>query len=384
MQINTIQSRNKLQNFELDAYTHLTFPQEAISKPLAWPLADEPHITDWRKYVLEANDKGAFYTLQKRFACLQFPIQAGISQTEVHRMARLHGLTLSPEDCSEGITLQSPDALRLILHQSVAGTIPVLIPDNRADFITLVQAFAFKNEPRPVPESMGACMIAGFNNWDRIRTYRETWRHQNPLDNSESHWQQEFNRILPQKSLYQDRFIILSDGPYSGISAESMGLTESEWRQTSSRIRLEHECTHYFTKRVFGVMRHHVFDELLADYAGIVAALGYYRADWFLQFMGMETYPAYRKGGRLQNYLNEMSPASNEFQIIQTQLKNAAENLERFDQQLGKAYRKLTEQTLALLAICHFSLSQLAENTTLALLLETLQSLEEQLCQKTR
>jgi hypothetical protein len=43
-------------------------------------------------------------------------------------------------------------------------------------------------------------------------------------------------------------------------------------------------------------------DELIADTMGIVEAFGEYRRDLFLQFMGLENYPDYRWGGRLQNY----------------------------------------------------------------------------------
>ena len=131
-----------------------------------------------------------------------------------------------------------------------------------------------------------------------------------------------------------------------------------------------------------GVMRRHVFDELLADYAGIVAALGCFRADWFLRFMGLEAYPLYRDGGRLQNYLEGMAPQSMEFQEVQTHLKAAAENLERFDQQLGETYRSLSKQALVLLTICRFTLLELAAEPAPELLWETLRLLEKQADQR--
>jgi AraC-like DNA-binding protein len=81
-----------------------------------------------------------------------------------------------------------------------------------------------------------------------------------------------------------------------------MGLDEQEWLQLSLIIRLEHECIHYLTSRLFNLMRNNLLDELIADYGGIVAACGYYRADWFLRFLGLESFPDYRAGGRLENY----------------------------------------------------------------------------------
>jgi len=74
-----------------------------------------------------------------------------------------------------------------------------------------------------------------------------------------------------------------------------MGMDESTWHSLSLIIRLSHECTHYFTRRLFGSMRNNLLDELIADYQGIVAANGgRYRADWFLRFVGLESFPDYR------------------------------------------------------------------------------------------
>ena len=355
----------------MQSYLRTSFPKP---KTMAWPLSNEPHISCWGSYAQQASVHGAYLVLKKHHYCFRFPIEAGVSQTDMYQAARLRGL--QPLIINEGISLKSPDSLTLQVVQSVAGSIPVISTSNRTDFTRMVQAFAFKNEPTPIPNSMGACMIAGYNNWNRIHTYKKKWIVDNPNHCSETAWQTEFNRLVSQKLLYQDRFIILHDGPYSGVSAEEMGLNAEEWRALSLKIRLTHECTHYFTKRVFGVMRRHVFDELLADYAGLVAAMGCFRADWFLLFMGMEDYPVYREGGRLQNYLDNISLDSYEFQMVQTMLKAAAENLQRFDYQLGPEHRELAGQAMVLLAICHFSLMQLAEETAPAQLRERLQLVE--------
>ena len=41
---------------------------------------------------------------------------------------------------------------------------------------TLIQALTARNEPVSIPASMGAMMVAGFNNWDRVRQLKELWR----------------------------------------------------------------------------------------------------------------------------------------------------------------------------------------------------------------
>lgn len=360
-----------------------TIAVAAASSPVwgPWPLAPEAHIAAWQQYAAEARNHGGWTALQKRLVQLQFPIERGISQTRLYQAVTKKGLQPHPGILKGDLGLQRSDALSLFIHNSVAGPVPVVKTGSHADFSQLVQAILYQNEPTPVPPSTGAYMIAGYNNWDRLRAYRTRWAAQNPEACSEADWQAEFKRLVPQKYLYQDRFIILHDGPYSGVPAEEMGVDEDEWRALSLRIRLEHECVHYFTKRVLGVMRRHVFDELLADYAGIVAALGHFRADWFLRFMGLEAYPAYREGGRLQNYLDGLPPQSEPFCEVQDQLKAAAENLELFDWRLGEAYRALDRQAWVLLTICCFTLPELAAKSAPDSLWETLHFLENQAVQ---
>ncbi len=353
-------------------YSELAIP------PFALPLAPEVHVAAWQRYKDESQQLGVWLVLKQRLVQLQFPIQLHISQSDAYKTATRQGVLVESHGRANGLVLERPEALTLTIHQSAAGPIPVLVAPHRADFVKLVQALTKRNEPVPIPDSMGACMVAGYNNWDRIRAYREQWAMTNPGHVSEAAWQVEFKRLIPQKQLYQDRFIILHSGPYSGVPAAEMGLEEEAWRALSLKIRLEHECTHYFTKRVFGIMRRHPFDELLADYAGIVAALGYFRADWFLRFMGLEAYPVYREGGRLQNYVAEIPHPSEAFQMVQTQLKAAAENLERFDQQLKQGHRQLGVQAWVLLAISRFTLADLAAKTAPELLLEALHLLQEQ------
>ena len=60
--------------------------------------------------------------------------------------------------------------------------------------------------------------------------------------------------------------------------------------------------THLFVHRVFGVMRTHVFDEIVADFIGLARTFGTYRPDLALRFFGLEGYPQYRAGGRLEVY----------------------------------------------------------------------------------
>lgn len=100
------------------------------------------------------------------------------------------------------------------------------------------------------------------------------------------------------------RFIILSAKPYSNVTAKTLGLSEDDWQTKSMTIRLEHECTHYYTKRFFGCSQNHLHDELIADFFGLYAAFGEYKAEYFEYFMGVKG----TEGTRLACYIPDSSP----------------------------------------------------------------------------
>jgi hypothetical protein len=347
---------------ELLAYNQPIGDRPPVNIPSSFPLPPEPHITTWEQYAEIAQAIGTFETLQHRLVQLQFPIHEGISQTAAYQSATRKGQAVETPSAASGLVLQQPEQLELSIYQSLAGAIPVLIARHRADFIALVQALAMRNEPKPIPASMGSCIVSGFNNWDRVRQYRNQWAAANPQANSDSDWAAEFQRMIPQKERYQDRFILLSDGPYSAVSAADLELTETEWQRLSLTIRLEHECTHYFTRRILGSMRNNLLDELVADYRGIVAAIGCYRADWFLHFMGLESFPTYREGGRLQNYRGEPPLSPGAMKILAALVQAAATNLERFDTQYREQLQSPQQQALMILRLTHLTLEELASD----------------------
>jgi hypothetical protein len=121
-------------------------------------------------------------------------------------------------------------------------------------------------------------------------------------------------------------------------------------------LRREHECAHYLTERVFKSMQNNLFDELMADYAGMMAAAGRFRASWFLHFMGLENFPHYRAGGRLENYRGSPPLSDEALPILNSLLKNAAENLETFSNQTQP------ETPLMVLALAALTLEELASD----------------------
>jgi hypothetical protein len=355
---------------ELLAYTHNSFEPPAAGVVSQLPWADEPCVAAWERYAAEADREGVATSLRRRLVQLRFPVAAGVSASVAYRAATRRGELGEMSLSGEGIAFARPRGLRLFIHQTAVGRVPVIVADAREDFVSLVRALVHRNEPVRVPDSMGACIVAGYNNWDRISELRAEWERAHPDDRSAAGWPIAFKDLTARRELYQDSLILLSSGPYSGIPAHAMRLGDREWLEKSLVIRLEHECTHYITQRALGSMHNSILDELIADYMGIVAAIGRYRADWFLRFMGLESYPCYRRTGRLENYRGEPPLSDRAFTVVQALVKSAAEQLERLDLTRANALRSPADDARLIIALARLGLETLASEEGAALLVQ--------------
>lgn len=323
----------------VEAYSQNVFDLRAIETGVRLPLDDEPFVACWERWVEEAAGRGVFAVLAEALPQLRFPIRVGISESAGYRIATRQGRP--PEEVTEasGLGLERPDEVGLALHATGAGRIPVVVARHRPDFERLVQALTRRNEPVPVPLAQGAAMVGGYVNWTRAREAR---------------------RLLGrppgagEKALYQDRFLLLGDGPYSGVPAAALGLDEAAWRETSLALRRDHEAAHYLTRRLLGAMRNHLHDELLADYAGMTVATGGFRADWFRAFLGLG-----RADGRVQIYRGEPPLPDDDFAEVQDIVASAAERVETFDHDRRPA-QSLHGRTTAILAIASLRLDEMA------------------------
>jgi hypothetical protein len=342
---------------ELAAYNENVFDLAALTPGVRFPLPDEPFVAFWAAAEAAARQRGAVAVLGEHLPQLRFPIASGISATDSYRAATRRGVPPAEIPEATGLVLARPETVELVLHASPAGRIPLLIARGRAEFVALLQALARRNEPEEIPASQGALMVAGYNNWSRIGELKARWEAENPAGRERETWSEEFQHLQERRELYQDRFILLSDGPYSAVPAADLGLAEEEWRALSLAIRRDHECTHYLTRRLFGSMRNNLLDELIADYAGLVGATGRFRAHWFLRFVGLEDFPKYRPGGRLDLYRGKPPLSDGAFRVLQALVVLAAENLERFD--AGRP-RGDDETVLTVAALASLRLEELA------------------------
>jgi hypothetical protein len=149
---------------------------------------------------------------------------------------------------NKSVQLSAPALARLSIHRSFAGNIPVIFTESVADFEKLVCALAYRGVFSGHIKNMGASFLHGKTK----------------------------------------AFVILSNKPYSNVPAADLGLDEETWANYSVVIRREHECLHYYTRKFYGAARNHLHDELIADFVGIVSAIGAYKAGWFLKFLGID------------------------------------------------------------------------------------------------
>lgn len=327
-----------------------------------FPLESEECAGYWHFKSSKVTTVNAAEILTEEFPQLAFPIQSGVSQSERYRSAVYRGRKI--ERPYRGSFFSEPKSISINLVEGLVGELPIIEVRNRGDFESLIKALIHKSEPVEIPLSMGACLIIGYSNWGRLRQYRTEWTKKNPGQN----WGNKWEILKKNKSKYQDTFIILSDGDYSAVGCDAMDLPADVWLAKSQTIRLYHELTHYFTKRVFGSVADTLYDEVLCDYFGIcMANEGDYRADWFLKFMGLEDFPLYRAGGRLENYITVNELSAQQSATIYKSVHDAALNLESFNRASSEIK---SNPRRALLAQCSLSLGQMSSANGVQMLLK--------------
>ncbi len=305
----------------------------------ALPLAAEPSAAVWAGYAAEADATGAAACLTRHLVQLRFPVAAGASEGAAYLAATRRGDESAAPAPDRAPAFADSARVHLFVHQTVVGPLPVVVAGARADFERLVRSLTRRNEPDVIAPAMGACMVAGYNNWGRVREERRRWAAARGADD-EAGWRAAFAALVAERERYQDRFVLLSDGPYSGVAAAAFGLDDAAWRSRSLRIRLEHECAHYATKRLFGTMRNALHDELIADYLGMTAGDGRarapYRAGWALRFFGLEG-DAVRPDGRLHTYRGAPPLSDAAFAVLARAAARAAGAIEAYDRARPRA-----------------------------------------------
>lgn len=253
--------------------------------------------------------KDVFNFLIKRYPQIGLKIQRGMKGTEEYKNSVLRGIPL--KSVSNDFSDEAADYIESV--STPVGVAEILFLKRRTDFETAIQKLAYKCEPTPIPESMGASVISGLINWEKINQHKKDY-----MDQGGEDWTEEFSRFTEDKKNYRDSIIILSSGAYSAVYVDQVNdylkengqneiLTEEEWIEKSITIRKYHELTHFISQRMFPEYKEAIQDEILADAIGLIAAFGRYPVELAKLFLGLEG-KEYREGGRLQNYYFEQEP----------------------------------------------------------------------------
>ena len=129
--------------------------------------------------------------------------------------------------------LQQEETLRILFAETLGGRLPVIVTDNRDDFLRVEALLNGREDLEDFPVTVNA-----------------------------------FTMQARAKNIRNHRVILLGQAPYSNVPANLLGLDEEEWIERSYRLRFAHECAHYETLRLFGGMQNHALDEIVADAMG--------------------------------------------------------------------------------------------------------------------
>jgi len=294
------------------------------------PLPDTHHVAWWRQ--IYAEDSGVFAQIETSLPQLCIPIEQGASHSAAYDRAVRQAIPLDTATRNESEAWNRPQALKLDTPSHFSGTLPVLETPDRGDFLRLYRALAGKCEPVSIPDSVHAVYLSGLPNPGRARELRAAWEDEHPdqLDD----WPGELARLRDEDSTWlYDELVLLQTSPYGDLAAKQVDshLSEADWLERSSLLRREHEFTHHATHRLLGSFRLNLHDELLADFMGFTAALGTFRADWFLAAMGIQALEI-PKGARFRHYTTGLSESQH--RTVLELASRAATSLEALANQL--------------------------------------------------
>ena len=217
-------------------------------------------------------------TLSRRYPQLRFPVAAGTSTSAEYRDAVYFG---KKYEGSLDYSMSEKD--RFLCMDTPAGSVDVLLLHDRKDFEKCACALANRCEPKHIPESVGAFMISGLINWEKVRKYLNKQPEEECFVNNFM-----WSWLKKNNCDYLDRIILLSSGWYSGISPDEVGLSEEEWLEKSFTIRLYHEVTHFVCRSRYPKNIDAIRDEVFADMIGMMAAFGHYDPTMAKLFLGID------------------------------------------------------------------------------------------------
>lgn len=239
----------------------------------------------------------ALEALARRFPQLYVAPAEGAQ--DAHRLAAGQGI--APEGATLSHFEGSPqDELREV--DTPAGPVEVLFLERRRDFETFLQIVGHKSSPAPIARTVGAITYRGLPDWGKVANAKEAY-----LASGGDDWGAEFARLAKEPGAFRSELVIISEGPYSNVSADETPFGAEEWVRVSREIRLHHECAHVVCRRIMPDDVLSVWDEVTADVVGLLSATGRYDAALAARFLGVSA-DGFTEG-RLTEYLDDEQKA---------------------------------------------------------------------------
>lgn len=229
--------------------------------------------------------------LARRFP--QLYVEPANDADEAYRNAALRGLV--PDDATLS-HFSGADTDFLRAYDTPAGSVDVAFLALREDFERTLQCLVFRCRPRAIPKTTGAMTISGLADWSKITAERER------ATAAGKPWPEAFAAFAADPANYRTTLVVVSEGPYSAVDASLTPFGADEWVGVSRQIRIFHELAHVVCLRLMPDDRLAVYDELTADFCGLVHATGAYDAALAATFLGVDEHGY--TGGRLENYLD--------------------------------------------------------------------------------
>ncbi len=148
---------------------------------------------------------------------------------------------------------ENMEALSISFAETLGGRLPVITTQNHKDFLYMEALLNGREAIREIPLTVNA-----------------------------------FTMQAKAEKIFRHCIILLNFAPYSNIPADKLGLPTEKWLILSQKLRLAHESTHYELLRLFGGMKNHPLDEIVADALGQLAAFDDFDADRQRLFFGLE------------------------------------------------------------------------------------------------
>ncbi|HBZ97231.1 MAG TPA: hypothetical protein DEO57_05240 [Phycisphaerales bacterium] len=330
----------------LEDYLRNDFLEEAATPLPRLPLADESHIPWWRSWREDGELDCA--RLAEQLPQLLFGVESGIAKSDAYHRAILGG---DMQARPSGAHL--PDgSIAFTVTPHWAGRLPVLTMHDRGLFELLFRVLGFKGEPIDIAPSVHALLVAGLPNPGRLVATRQAWEQgalaDDPLVAGCSTWSEAIGALdRGDRTRFRDRILLVHEGPYASLAAEDVAvdLTEAEWARQSEVIRLEHEFSHYATRRLFNGMRLNLHDELIADCMGFTKALGAFDAGLFLRGLGVVPGALPDATARAWTYVRELP--ERDVVAVCDLAAAAARTVQRWLEQNGLPDRSVLLHTLA-------------------------------------